>query len=181
MKPLEAWEELLRQAIAKDFDEQQHALFQIGLILERHSRPNTDAAGLYDENLTRELLRLTLDDERQAAAVLYLATLVRNKPEHTKSFLYAISRAKPEHIITPLLALLRERGKTFAPDAAYQAVVALEACIKAGGAAMMAALRADDPSDLLDEWAESPQTMLADKADWVLEKIEKLLDEGDKE
>jgi hypothetical protein len=176
MKPLEAWEELLRQAIAKDFDEQQHALFQIGLVLERHSRPNMDAAGLYDENLSRELLRLTLDDDRQAAAALYLATLVRTKPDDAETFLYALGKAKPAAMITPLLTLMQERGTALLPEAAYQAVVALDTCLKAGGDVITAAVKAHDPSDILDEWAENKDPMLSARADLVLEKVEAILE-----
>jgi hypothetical protein len=73
--PLEAWDELLRDAVSSDEDEQENALFLIGLILERHHKPNSDAPDLYESHLSRELLRLVLADNRQQAAVIYLAKL----------------------------------------------------------------------------------------------------------
>src|SRR5262245_15822588 len=133
VKPMEAWEELLRQAIDDDIDERENYIFQIGLVLERHSGPNLVAPDLYEENLSRALLRLTLDDARHEAAVVYLATLVKNYPESAESYLYAIGRAKPQFMVVPLLKLLKESARRLSPEAAYEAVKALDACLKAGG------------------------------------------------
>lgn len=56
-----------------------------------------------------------------------------------------------------------------------EAVNALNAALKANPDGMVELLRAFDPSDLLDEWAQSDDQSLADEADLVLSKVEKLL------
>jgi hypothetical protein len=178
VKPMEAWDVLLRQAIDDDFDERENYIFQIGLVLERHSRPNLTASDLYEENLSRALLRLTLDDARHQAAVVYLATLVKNNPESAESYLYALSRAKPEFLVEPLLKLLKDYGKSLAPEAAFQAVAALNACLKAGGEVVINAIKAHDPSSILAKWADGDDDELADKADRALEKVENILNAG---
>ncbi|MCU0512214.1 MAG: hypothetical protein MUE40_06555 [Anaerolineae bacterium] len=144
-------------------------------MLERHSRPNTAAPELYDENLSRALLRLTLDDERQRAAAHYLATLAQNHPESAASYVYALGRCPPEPMIEPLLRLLAEQGHRLDSEAAYQAVVALETCVKTGSAAVLAALRARDPAPILARWADGDEDDLGDRADRVLEQVEKIV------
>jgi len=175
VKPMEAWDVLLRQAIDPDLDERENVIFQIGLVLERHSRPNLTAPDLYEENLSRALLRLTLDDARHQAAVVYLITLVRNHPESAESYLYALSRAQPEFLVVPLLNLLHECGRKLAPDAAYQAALALDNCVKTGGEKIVEAIKGSNPSALLKQWTESDDDDLADKADRVLAKVEAIL------
>lgn len=173
--PIDLWEDLLREAVSSNDDDQENALFQIGLILERHNRPNTDIPELYEDHLSRDLLRLVLPEVRQRAAVVYLAKLVETQPAAAASALYALRRAKPLYYIEPLLSLLAERGKTLKPDVAYEAAEALLTCAKNPPSNLEEALQAYNPSALLDEWAEGKDDELADKADWALEKLEPFL------
>jgi hypothetical protein len=179
--PLEAWDELLRDAISSDEDEQENALFLIGLILERHHRPNADAPDLYESHLSRELLRLVLADNRQQAAVIYLAKLVETQPDASSSALYALRRAKPAFFIEPLLELLAKHGKSLNPDAAYEACEALIASAKQPPANLKEALAANDPTDLLDHWAEIGDEDLADRADWAWQKLSSYLPNADED
>jgi hypothetical protein len=169
--PLEAWEELLRDAVSSDEDEQENALFLIGLILERHHKPNPDAPDLYESHLSRELLRLVLADNRQQAAVVYLAKLVETQPDAAPSALYALRRAKPVFYIEPLLQMLAKHGKSLSSDAAYEACEALINCAKQAPANLKDVLAANDPTDLLDHWAEIGDENLADRADWAWQKL----------
>lgn len=169
--PLEAWEELLRDAVSSDEDEQENALFLIGLVLERHHKPNSDAPDLYESNLSRELQRLVLAENRQQAAVIYLAKLVETEPDAAPSALYALRRAKPAIYVEPLLAMLAKHGKSLDPDAAYEACEALLTCGKNPPPNLREALKAYDPTPLLDHWAEMGNEDLADRADWTLEKL----------
>jgi hypothetical protein len=173
--PIDIWEDLLRDAVSSDDDERENALFQIGLILERHNRPNPDAPELYESHLPRELLRLVLPDVRQKAAVVYLAKLVETQPDDAASALYAMRRAKPIFYIEPLLQLLVERGKQLKTSAAYEAAEALLTVAKQPPSTLKDLLKAHDPSALLDIWAEGKDDELADKADWALEKLEPYL------
>lgn len=179
--PLEVWEDLLRDAVSSDEDEQENALFLIGLILERHHKPNADAPDLYETHLSRELLRLALADVRQKAAVVYLAKLVETRPDSAASALYALRRAKPLFYIEPLLDLLARYGKSIQPDAAYEVCEALIASAKQPPTNLKEALQGFDPSDLLDQWAETGDEELADRADWALEKISPYLPGADED
>lgn len=172
---MEAWENLLREAISKDYDDQQNAVFQIGLVLQRHNPYVVPESDIYEDSLSRELLRLTLNESRQTDTVIYLAQLVKNYPKQADSFLFALSNAQPKIVIEPLLALLQEVGAKLKHDAAYQALMALDAALRDGGEAVIPALKAHDISDLLNDWAESKDDLLADKADSVDTKIQKLI------
>jgi hypothetical protein len=177
--PLEAWEDLLRDAVSSDEDEQENALFLIGLILERHHKPNPDAPDLYESHLSRDLLRLVLADNRQQAAVIYLAKLVETQPDAASSALYALRRAKPAFYMAPLLQLLAKHGKSLNADAAYEACEALIACAKNPPVNLKEMLAGFDPTDLLDHWAETGDEDLADRADWAWQKLSPYLPNAD--
>ena len=172
---MEAWEAVLREAIAADYDDQQNALFQIGLVLQRHNPHIKPESDIYEESLSRELQRLTLDEKRQTDTVIYLAQLVKNHPKQADSFFFAMSNAQPKVLLSPLLTLLLEVGKKLNSDAAYQALLALDSAIRDGGDTVATALKANDISGLLDTWADSSDDLLADKAISVENKIAKLI------
>lgn len=171
---LEAWETLLREATSRDFDTQQGAVFQISLVLERHGGGALLPSELYEENLSRELLRLTLDDKRQREAIDFLAAMVRANDANAETFLYALSKAKPALAIAPLLALCHERGATWDDGAAHEAVKALLAFLKRGDAVVLAALREGAPLAQLEAWAEREDALLADTAALLLDKLDAL-------
>lgn len=168
---LEAWETLLREATSRDFDTQQNAVFQISLVLERHSGGVPLPNELYEENLSRELLRLTLDDKRQLEAVDFLAAMVRANDATAESFLYALGKAKPALAIDVLLTLCHERGAAWDDGAAYEAVSALLTFFKRGEAVVVAALRDGAPLALLAAWAERDDALLASTAKLLLDKL----------
>lgn len=170
-----AWEAVLREAIATDYDDQQNALFQIGLVLQRHNPHIKPESDVYEESLSRDLQRLALDENRQKDTVIYLAQLVKNHPKQADSFIFAMSNAQPKILIEPLLTLLQEVGAKLKTDAAYQALLALEGAIRDGGDTIASVLKAHDISGLLDTWADSSDDLLADKAVSVENRIEKLI------
>jgi len=170
---MEAWEQTLRLAIDRDIDERENALFQIALVLERHSNPMEDKN--YEGNLPRELLRLVLDERRQADTVQYLATLAKNKPTEATTVLYAMSKARPHILVGPLLSLLRDRGMQFPSEANYEALQALDICLKDGSEAIAQAVRAINPREWLLRCAESHDELLAEKAYFALARLDALL------
>jgi hypothetical protein len=170
---MEAWEQTLRRAIDRDIDERENALFQIALVLERHSNPMEDKN--YEGNLPRELLRLVLDERRQADTVQYLVTLAKNKPTEATTVLYALSKARAHLLIGPLLALLRDRGMQFPSEANYEALQALDVCLKDGGDVVAQAVRAISPREWLLRCAESSDPLLAEKAHFALVRLDALL------
>ncbi|MEL6310289.1 MAG: hypothetical protein AAFQ52_19275 [Chloroflexota bacterium] len=69
---MEAWEDVLKEAVSSDFDEQQFALVRIGMVLQRHNPRVQMPSDAPEDMLSRELIRLTLNERRQADAVEYL-------------------------------------------------------------------------------------------------------------
>lgn len=178
-RQLSAWEELLKEATSVDYDEMQDAMFRVSLVLERHNYPKKMTEELYEEYLPRELLRLVLDEKRQADTIDFLVGMVRGRKEDADTFLYAMAKAKPTLILEPLLKLYQDFGERWYAEAKLEAVTALDLALKATGENAAELLAQYDPSELLDEWADDPNEELADKADRVLEKIENLLGTGD--
>src|SRR5690606_21191280 len=162
---MEAWEQVLRDAISNDYDEQQFALLQIGMVLQRHN-PNLGMdSDAEEETLSRELLRLTLNNERQAETVQYLTTLVRNKPKDADSFPEALSNAQAKILVEPLLQLLLDVGEKLKADAAYQALLALDGILKHADDTVTQAFNTHDIIPLLDDWSEDADELVANKAD----------------
>jgi len=177
---MEAWEQVLRDAISSDYDEQQFALLQIGMVLQRHNPHLGMESDAEEEALSRELLRLALNEKRQADAVEYLVTLVRNKPKDADSFFYTLSNAQPKILAEPLLKLLLDVGKKLKPDAAFQALIALDGVVKNADETVIKALATYEIIPLLDDWSErEDDEILADKADTIAEKIVDLFDDGE--
>lgn len=172
-KIMETWEEVLREAIAKDFDVQEMALFRIGLVLERHNNPNQDAPYLYETNLQRPLLRLVLDESRQRDTIQYLVTLARQQRPTLSTCLYALSCAQPPLLVQPLVDLLNEQGMGYDETAAYQAALAVERCLNAADdPAVAAAFRSVDLTPLLEHWSAAKDKSLAAKASRLKERID---------
>jgi hypothetical protein len=173
---LEAWDQLLRQAVSRDFDEQQYALFQIGLVLQRHNphvQPETD---VYEQELSRDLLRLALDEGRQRDTVTYLCALAKNHPGAADGILYAMSNAQPGILIAPLLQLLKDMGNKLKGDAAYQALLALDGALRIGGQVVRDALQQYDLNELLEKWATSGDDLIVEKAGKVKRQIGRILE-----
>lgn len=172
---IDSWNDLLRQVGSSDFDEQQMALFQIGLILERHHAPQEYATDIYEAHLSRDLLRLVLSEERQADTLEYLIAMLSRDPEHAENYIYTMGRARPSLLINPLLELICEKGSVLSEDAAYEAVKSLWACLNSNVTTTAIAINGCDPSDQLDDWAESDHRELALLADRVLDRVEEFL------
>lgn len=169
---MEAWEDVLREAISRDFDVAEMAIFQIGLVLQRHSGPNVDAPEIYETNLPRALQRLVLDESRQRDTVIYLAALLPNYLPHAPSILYALAQAQPHLLAERLPEQLAELGAKLAPAAAYEALRVLERCASVEDAEVQARLRAPALLGLVVRWAESKDADLAARAARWLARIE---------
>lgn len=172
---LEAWETLLEQAENGDYDEQQDALFQIGLILERHNPAIEGEPDMYEEALSRELLRLTLAPSRQADAINDLLKWAIQDAAAADACLYAVSRAEVGLVIEPLLQFIQRQGPKMNDEVAYQTVVALDTCLRQGLDAVKQALAKYDPTAQLDEWQDADDDLLADKALFALRRVNHLL------
>jgi hypothetical protein len=180
-KIMEAWDQVLREAVSQDYDEQQFALLQISYVLQRHNPQKKLESDAAEETLSRELLRLALDESRQRDTVIYLCALVSKYPKQADSFLFAMSNAQAKILVDPLLDLLKVIGKKLNTDAIFQALLALDAAIKNGGDAVVPALQKHNILPLLETWADNKDELVAEKADILAEKIEGLLEKGKEE
>lgn len=178
-KVMEAWEQVLRDAVSSDYDEQQFALLQIGFVLQRHNPQKQLESTAVEETLSRDLLRLALDESRQRDAVIYLAALVSKHTKQADSFLFAMSNAQAKILVEPLLGLLKEVGKKLKSDAIFQALLALDNGIKNGGDAVVPALEKHNILPVLEVWSENQDDVIAGKADILAERIKGLLGKGE--
>lgn len=175
---MEAWEQVLREAVSSDYDEQQFALFQIGFVLQRHNPLLTMDSDAEDETLSRELLRLTLNEQKQQDTVNYLVSLVHKHTAEADLFLYALSNAQPKLLAEPLLELLVAVGNKLRPHAAYQALLAVDSILKNMDDAFLPAFDKYDIISLLEDWSSLKDDLIAKKADNLADKIIDLLNEG---
>ncbi|MEO1291126.1 MAG: hypothetical protein AAFV93_25610 [Chloroflexota bacterium] len=176
---MEAWEQVLRDAISSDYDEQQFALLQIGMVLQRHNPHISMEVGAEEDALSRELMRLSLNEQRQSDAIQYLVTLVRNHPKNADTFLYALSNAQAKLLAEPLAKLMLDLGKKFSTEAIFQSLMALDGVVKQADEAIIANLTEHDLVPLLDDWSENGDSLIANKADVLADKIIDLTDDED--
>lgn len=176
---IEAWEQVLREAVSSDYDEQQFALFQIGFVLQRHNPYVTLDSDAEEETLSRDLLRLTLNEQRQLDTVNYLVTLVHKRTAEADLFLYALGNAQPKILAEPLLELLGTVGNKLKPDAIYQALLAVDGILKNMDDALIPLFDTHDIIPLLDDWSELDDDLIAKKANSLADKIVDLFNEED--
>lgn len=169
---MQAWEEVLREAISSDFDEQQFALFQIGLILQRHNPNIPKESDVYEETLSRELLRLALDESRQRDTVIYLAILIEKRPQDAASLLYALSQAQVHLLAQPLLDTVLAQHKKFNKEAIYHALLALEIVLRGDDGPAQIIKKSTRLHGLLLSWTEYDDDMIAGKAESLLKKFD---------
>lgn len=174
---MEAWDAVLRDAVSKDYDKQQLALFQIGLILQRHNPHVKNESDVPEETLSRDLLRLTLNEERQANALEYLGALVRKYLKQADSFIFAMSNAQPKILVEPLIQIFEDKGNKLTDEAIYQSLMALDNAFKQDSDAVKKVVEKHDILPLLDTWAEYDDSLIADKANLLAVKIEELLED----
>lgn len=178
---MEAWEAVLRDAVADDYDDQQFALARIGMVLQRHNPHLEMPSDAPEEMLSRELIRLTLNHNKQSDTLAYLADLIRKRPAQADSVLYAMSNAQPSLLTAPLLKIILDMGDSFDDAARYHAVTALREILKHPDSAVIAAFNTYDVIPVLDEWIEGTDTLTSEKAAIVADAIEDLLESSTEE
>lgn len=181
-KIMEAWEQVLREAISQDYDEQQFALLQIGFVLQRHNPQKQFLSDAVEVTLPRDLQRLALDESRQRDALIYLSALIHKHTKQADIFLFAMSNAQAKILAEPLLGIVQAVGKKLRSDAIFQALTGLDNVVKnSGEAVLLPALKKFDILPVLEAWGENQDEVIAEKADILAEKIEKLLGKGEAE
>jgi len=169
-KIMQAWEQLLFEAIDKDVDTREYAIFQMGLILERHYQPNLDAPDLYEENLSRELQRLTLSNDRQKDAIVYLLRVVTDKPASASSAMYAISRTDPNLSMPLIVDFVKENHKKMFSTVAQQIVATCRYALATKDDALVANVKSLKP--FIKQWAnDKSDEELSNRASALLKKL----------
>lgn len=122
-----ALSDLFSRLESSDFDEREHALFQIALLLQRSGR--ADAAGqlpdVAAENLPRTLLRIRLEPEDQRQIVDGLSLMIAKRHESRATALWVLGEVSAEVAWEPALAILSACGSALDTEAASQACRAL--------------------------------------------------------
>ena len=165
---------LINELNDKDFDTREHALFQIGLLLERSNQGGslTNVPDIYSDNLSRDLLRLTLSNKEQNRVIDSLSRLIAMDNESRPTAFWTLGKANGELAFAPLLALIKAVGNKLNNEAAYQACDSLCRWLQAGLADdknRSEQLKLQDPTAILNRWQESSDERLTASVETVLE------------
>jgi hypothetical protein len=172
-----ALNELINELNNKDFDYRENALFQLGLLLERSNKGDTLAniPDIYSDNLSRELLRLSLSDKEQNRVIDSLSRMIATENESRPTAFWALGKAKGELAFAPLLSLIQATGYRLNNEASFQACDALQSWLQAGLAGdknRAEQLKLQDPTPILQSWLESSDDRLVASAEDVLDMLE---------
>lgn len=160
-KLLDAWHALLREAASVDVDEQAYASFRIALVLDRHKKPHQFDPVIVEDNLSRELLRLTLDDNRQRDTLTYLATLASKQPAQAASFVFALGKAQPPLMLPAMQQLIEQAGQTWPASVAVEAVRAIDHALRQDDAHRQYLTLTHTLRQILQNWSHSNDGILA--------------------
>jgi hypothetical protein len=165
---------LINELTDKDFDFREHALFQLGLILERSNQGDTlaDVPDIYSDNLSRDLLRLSLSNKEQNRVIDGLSRLIVAYNDSRPSAFWTLGKANGELAFAPLLALIKATGQKLNNEAAFQACDTLRRWLQDGMADdgdLAEQLKLQDPTPLLKRWLDSSDERLTGSAETVLE------------
>ncbi len=159
-----------------DFDQREHALFQLAIVLRRSNSAGVtnDMPALDSENLPRELRRLRLGDEEQDQVLHQLMRVIARRDESRATALWTLGGVAPDIAWTPTLELLARRGAELNREEAYQVCRALRRWLSSSGQSLALgnASGADfDPIGLIRVWSASDCEDLGGAARNLLREI----------
>ena len=134
----------------------------------------TSAPDIYSDNLSRDLLRITLSDEDQNQVIDNLSRLIVTHKDSRPTAFWTLGKAKGELAFAPLLALIQATGKQLNNESAYQACSALQRWVDAnviGESERLEQLSLQDPTPLLKRWSDSRDERLGEVAANLLESL----------
>ncbi len=173
----QALNELINELNAKDFDARENTLFQLGLLLERSNKGDSlaNVPDIYSDNLSRELLRLSLSDKEQNRVIDNLSRMIATENESRPTAFWALGKAKGELAFAPLLALIQATGYRLNNEASFQACDTLQRWLQDGLADdknRAEQLKLQDPTPIIQSWLESSDERLVASAEDVLEMLD---------
>lgn len=167
---------LLVELASKDFDTRENALFQLGLMLERSNQGNalTDAPDIYSDNLSREMMRMTLSNDEQIRVIDNLSRLIATHKDSRPTAFWTLGKANGELALVPLLSLIQAVGQKLNNEGAYQACDALRRWLEDGIAdndEYVEQLKLQNPTSVLKRWSNSSDARLAESVERVMELL----------
>ena len=168
---------LINELNDKDFDFRENALFQLGLLLERSNQGDAlaNVPDIYSDNLSRDLLRLTLSNKEQNRIIDSLSRLIATDHESRPTAFWTLGKAKGELAFASLLALIQATGYKLNNEASFQACDSLRRWIEEGIADdkdRAGQLKLQDPTGILQNWLESSDERLVACAEDVLDMLD---------
>ena len=154
---------------SRDFDEREYALFQLALVIQRSqaSAAGPDTPDLYQENLTRDLLRIRMTPGEQREAAKALAEVIASFPESRSSAFWASSHLSAEVGLPVVMAMAVEFGGQLGVESAYQVCRALGhwlASAELTQAFIDERLGSVGRLECLERWTDSADARLAEAA-----------------
>lgn len=174
-----ALNELVAQLESADFDQREHALFQLAQVF-RGAYPDDstrDLSALDAESLSRELRRARLSVEEQGRMVDVLTLLFAGRRESRATALWTLGEVSAEIGWAPTMALLDDYGHQLDEEAAFQACRALGRWLesmKHSGMAVETKISETHLSWLLKSWAASDNDRLGRQAGAVVALLREL-------
>lgn len=114
---------LLQKAVSENKDEQNEAVLQIAMLLEKSSQ-GIDPHYRYEDVMSKNLLNVSLSVEEQSALIQTLGSLL-NSSKMTASVLWALSKSSSLVAFEILLSWLR-RQSVFTAETSWQALIAID-------------------------------------------------------
>lgn len=160
----------------KDFDIREHAMFQLGLMLERSNQGDdlANVSDIYSDNLTRDMLRLQLSDSEQNQVIDNFSRVIVTYMDSRPTAYWAFGKVDGRLGFAPLLSLIQATGNQLNNEAAYQACVTLKRWMQEGvndDELVTEQLKLQDPTPLLERWLDSSDERLSTSADDVLDML----------
>ena len=169
-----ALNDLFARLQSDDFDQREHALFQLAMMLRRASTDESAAAGFEFESdrLPRDLQRMRLSMDDQHRIVEQLALLITSRRESRATGFWTLGEFEAAAGQELTVALLMQHGEELSDEAAYQACRALRRWLDRSAAVTLEPER--DRSriiGLVAGWARSDNSRIALEARAVLELL----------
>ena len=172
-----ALNDLLDRMNAEDFDQREHGLFQLALMLRRANRHGStqELAEIDDDSLPRNLRRIHLSAVEQRQIVQRLLLLAASRRESRATVFWALGGAEAVHAWAPTLALLEDCGAQLEREAAYQICRALRGWLEMSETAAESANARGGTFNLVElarAWATTADDRLGREASIVLELLQ---------
>ena len=149
----------------------------MGLLLERSNKGDglANVPDIYSDNLSRDLLRLTLSNKEQNRIIDSLSRLIATENESRPTAFWTLGKAKSDLAFPSLLALIQATGYKLNNEASFQACDTLRRWLQeetSDEKNRLAQLKLQDPTPMLESWLESSDERLVASAEDVLDLLD---------